>query len=50
LHANNGLELVASVLISCWGRGRVQQLATSQDIGGTVKRPLQQFLDRIRIP
>lgn len=48
IDATNGVELVASVLLSYWKWQRLNDLATSSAIGNAVKTPLRAYLDRIK--
>lgn len=48
LIATNGVELVATVLMSYWKWQRLNDLAASRYIGHAVKDPLRVFLDRIK--
>lgn len=47
LSATNGVELVASMLLSCRKQTSLRGLATSSALGRSVKDPLCEFLDRI---
>jgi len=48
LYATNGVELIASMLLSYRKLQSLSDLATSSGIGSIVKDPLRAFIDRIR--